>query len=188
MKGNAANEIKLNEGITRREINALLKNQGLVSEGQSNLPQANNFNRIVRILEYIGGQTTTKKEIEMHQGFSYRQAAYYLDAMEYLWLLNKNDDGTYSSTSIAERINALPPKQKCLELANLILQHPVFRRFFKECAYSEAILKKETAVRFIKDGGCFVDDNATLERRAATVRCWVIWIYSLAWDVQIDCE
>ncbi len=186
MKTTAENRLPLNEGITRKEINALLSEPGLVSEPRAILPQANDFNRVIEILGFMGDQPVTVNEIAMLQGFSRRQADYYLDALEYLFLVRKIGKATYEPTELAIDINCLPCKQKCLRFAKLILMHPMFRRFFKDCASQEMICTRADAISMLKDNGYSVDDSATLQRRAGTIRCWIAWIYSLAWDVRMD--
>ncbi|MGM9813918.1 MAG: FaeA/PapI family transcriptional regulator [Candidatus Enteromonas sp.] len=186
MKLIAENRIQLDEGITRREINALLKGQGLASEPYTILPQANDFNKVVEILGFMNGQPVTVNEVAMHQGFSRRQADYYLDALNYLFLVEKSAKGTYKPTEFGMMVHSMPAKQKCLQLAKRILVHPMFRRFFQDCACRELIGTRSDAIAMLKDNGYMVDDSATLQRRAGTIRCWIVWIYSLAWDVRMD--
>lgn len=186
MKLAAENRIKLDEGITRHEINGLVKEPCLASEPHFALPQANDFNRVVAVLEYMKDQPVTANEVSMHQGFSRRQADYYLDALIYLSLVEKAEKGVYKLTDFGVAINSLKTKQKCLRLAKEILIHPAFRRFFNECASQEVIKTRADAIRMLKESGYSVDDTSTFQRRAGTVRCWVIWIYSLAWDIQMD--
>lgn len=186
MKLTAENRIQLDEGITRREINALLKDPGLAAEPHTSLPQANDFNKIVGILSFMNNQPVTVNEVAMHQGFSRRQADYYLDALNYLFLAEKSAKGTYRPTEFGIQINSMKPKEKCLNLAKLILFHPMFRRFFRDCACRELIGTRNDAIAMLKENGYFIDDSATLQRRAGTIRCWVAWIYSLAWDVRMD--
>lgn len=186
MKLSAENRIQLDEGIARREINALLKDPGLVSEPQSNLPQANDFNKVIAILSFMDNQPVTTNQIAMYQGFSRRQADYYLSALEYLDLVEKTSTGTFQATKFGVDVNSMTPKAKCLQLAKLILLHPMFRKFFKECALREMIGTRNDAISMLKENGYFVDDSETLRRRAGTIRCWIAWIYSLAWDVKMD--
>ncbi len=186
MKTTAENRLPLDEGITRKEINALINEPGLVSESRAILPQANDFNRVVEILGFMDDQPVTVNEIAMHEGFSRRQADYYLDALEYLFLVRKTGKATYEPTEYAITISSLPYKQKYLCFAKLILIHPVFRRFFTDCACREMICTHADAIVMLKENGYSVEDSATLRRRAGTIRCWIAWIYSLAWDVRMD--
>lgn len=182
----AENRLPLNEGITRREINALLNEPVLVSEPCGILPQANDFNRVIEILGFMNNQPVTANEVAMFQGFSRRQADYYLDALEYLFLIRKIGKAIYEPTEYAIAINSLPYKQKYLRFAKLILIHPVFRRFFNDCASREMICTRSDAIRTLKAYGYPVEGSTTLQRRAGTIRCWVVWIYSLAWDIRME--
>ena len=186
MKSDATNAIKLDCGITRREINALLSVPCLNSDCGASLPQANSVNRLYKILCSMKNGPVTPNEVSMSEGIVYRQATYYLDAIKYLGLTYKPRQGVFAITDKGMKILEGGTKESCLSLAREILSHPAFKKTFELCIRCESIPKKSQIIEIMRKCRAIIDSPTTENRRAASIRDWIIWIASLPYDVPIE--
>lgn len=135
-------------------------------------PQANDFNKIVQIIE-IEDEKLLKDNEYMETYLSLgtgRQISYYLSACEFLGLINKR-----KFTNLALEIRCLSKDTKILKFSQLIVSTPVFGEvFFSQYLYDEKYNSEQIAQLI---GLIYKIDNLEVcKRRASTVLKWISWI------------
>lgn len=136
-------------------------------------PQANDFNKVIKILEteqeYLTNTTYLQEIIGVT---SERQVQYYISACRFLGLLDANN----RFTEVAMNIRKSCYDNKILRLSKLIVSAPVFGEiFFKKYVYNEESSKDEIA-QLISDLWSSEDSFVVCYRRASTVQSWLEWI------------
>ena len=185
MANNAKNRIPLDEEITRKDINSLLSTPSPWINYGGSMPQANDPNRLFDIFMVMRSGRASTHEISMLQGFAYRQAAYYLDALKYLGLARKVEPGVFELTGKGKEISLMPSSKACLAFAKEMLSHRVFMETFKKCIKDEAIPAIDDVIQIMRRCRIPNDSRVTERRRAASIRDWIIWIVSLPCDIPI---
>lgn len=135
-------------------------------------PQANDFNKIVQIIEIEDEELLKDNEymkIYLSLGTS-RQISYYLSACEFLGLINKR-----KFTKLALEMRCLSKDTKILKFSQLIVSTPVFGEvFFSQYLYGEKYNSEQIAQLI---GLIYKIDNLEVcKRRASTVLKWILWI------------
>ncbi len=135
-------------------------------------PQANDFNKIVQIIEIDDEKLLKDNEymkIYLSLGTG-RQISYYLSACEFLGLINKR-----KFTKLALEMRCLSKDTKILKFSQLIVSTPVFGEvFFSQYLYGEKY-NSELIAQLI--GLIYKIDNLEVcKRRASTVLKWISWI------------
>lgn len=135
-------------------------------------PQANDFNKIVQIIEIDDEELLKDNEymkIYLSLGTG-RQISYYLSACEFLGLINKR-----KFTKLALEMRCLSKDTKILKFSQLIVSTPVFGEvFFSQYLYGEKY-NSELIAQLI--GLIYKIDNLEVcKRRASTVLKWISWI------------
>ena len=150
--------------------------------GESSVPfiQADNFERIVSLLENMYENPMTSEEIIELMKFTNRQKDYYFNAGKYLGLFQriKEDKVTrYGLTSIGVAVYKKSYKNRQLELVKLILSHKIFRDLFGEILETGIIPDKGRVVELeLEYNVCSID---VASRRATSVISWLNWIFNL---------
>lgn len=171
------------EPITLDDIYGVLQRVHIIPEPEVPFPQANSFERIVDLLGILYENEVSSEFITNNYAFTYRQTAYYTTAARYLGLVERrrSDNQTvYSLTPVGRRIMGMRHKQKCLELAYMILRHEVFYRVLRQYFDTASPVSKDDIVRIMNSCPLYhVDRQNTVERRASTVQRWIEWIFDL---------
>ena len=150
--------------------------------GESSVPfiQADNFERIVSLLENMYENPMTSEEIIELMKFTTRQRDYYFNAGKYLGLFQKlkEDKVTkYGLTNIGVAVYKKSYKERQLELVKLILSHKIFRDLFGEILETGIIPDKGRVVELeLEYNVCSID---VASRRATSVISWLNWIFNL---------
>lgn len=150
--------------------------------GESSVPfiQADNFERIVSLLENMYDNPMTSEEIIELMKFTIRQKEYYFNAGKYLGLFQriKEDKVTkYGLTNVGVAIYKKSYKERQLELVKLILSHRIFRDLFGEIIETGVIPDKRRVVELeLEYNVCSID---VASRRATSVISWLNWIFNL---------
>ena len=116
--------------ITRRDLEALLDAALPAPEPREPFPQADNFARVVNLLELLAARSMSPEEISSAYSFTPRQAAYYSAAGRYLGLAvhaGGRGGARHELSERGRRIMGLPLRERKLALAAAILEHAVFR-------------------------------------------------------------
>lgn len=150
--------------------------------GESSVPfiQADNFERIVSLLENMYDNPMTSEEIIELMKFTIRQKEYYFNAGKYLGLFQriKEDKVTkYGLTNVGVSVYKKSYKERQLELVKLILSHRIFRDLFGEIIETGVIPDKRRVVELeLEYNVCSID---VASRRATSVISWLNWIFNL---------
>lgn len=142
--------------------------------------QADNFERIVSLLENMYENPMTSDEIIDLMKFTSRQRDYYFNAGKYLGLFQKikEDNVTrYGLTDIGVNVYKKSYKDRQLELVKLILSHRIFRELFGEIIETGMIPDKGRVVELeLEYNVCSID---VASRRSTSVISWLNWIFNL---------
>ena len=136
-------------------------------------PQANNIDLIFKILCEFDEQGVSKFMLKNKYGLTEREGVYYLDALNYLGLIDKihikyfiNKKGIY----IKNNIN----NQKKLFIRCVLNQEFISELYIK--TYNLPTKKEKQnyiALRIMKEEGLNIN---TSQRRASTIMSWFLWI------------
>ena len=142
--------------------------------------QADNFERIVSLLENMYENPMTSEEIIELMKFTTRQRDYYFNAGKYLGLFQKLKEDKvrkYGLTNIGVAVYKKSYKERQLELVKLILSHRIFRELFREIIETGMIPDKGRVVELeLEYNVCSID---VASRRATSVISWLNWIFNL---------
>ena len=142
--------------------------------------QADNFERIVSLLENMYENPMTSEEIIELMKFTSRQRDYYFNAGKYLGLFQKlkEDKVTkYGLTNIGVNVYKKSYKDRQLELVKLILSHSIFRDLFGEILETGEIPNHKRVVELELEYN--VCSKNVASRRATSVISWLNWIFNL---------
>lgn len=142
--------------------------------------QADNFERIVSLLENMYENPMTSEEIIDLMKFTSRQRDYYFNAGKYLGLFQKlkEDKVTkYGLTNIGVSVYKKSYKERQLELVKLILSHRIFRDLFGEILETGEIPNHKRVVELELEYN--VCSKNVASRRATSVISWLNWIFNL---------
>jgi len=161
----------------------IVKETPLIEEPEIPFPQADDFERVINLLELTFNKgEMIKDEITENYDFDSRQTNYYTDAARYLGLLEKS----YENGEIIFRLSAtglqlfrvdLAERQKLLIKA--IVKHKVFQLCLDD-ALRNRLLTNESVVNQMKICSLFnISSDSTFSRRSFTIKSWINWIKSL---------
>lgn len=171
------NYICSSEKICPEDIEEILKTVTLNRNITLTFPQADSYNRLISICEFLKNNPDKKaEEIKEEQDFTLRQANYYLKAGVFLGLIN-GVKAKYSLSSLGEKIFSLPYKPRQLELAKLVLKEKVFFETLKNYFIKFEFLSKMEIAKILEEDYSLA--KVTAERRASTVVGWCRWILNL---------
>lgn len=142
--------------------------------------QADNFERIVSLLENMYDNPMTSDEIIELMKFTSRQRDYYFNAGKYLGLFQKlkEDKVTkYGLTNIGVNVYKKSYKERQLELVKLILSHRIFRDLFTEILETGEIPNHKRVIELELEYNLCSKKLAS--RRAISVISWLKWIFNL---------
>ncbi len=142
--------------------------------------QADNFERIVSLLENMYDNPMTSDEIIELMKFTTRQRDYYFNAGKYLGLFQKlkEDKVTkYALTNIGVAVYKKSYKERQLELVKLILSHRIFRDLFTEILETGEIPNHKRVIELELEYN--VCSKKLASRRAISVISWLKWIFNL---------
>ena len=165
--------------INTEEVTNILNSVKIVPEPEMPFPQADSFNRIVNMCEYLNDGSKEKSDITIDYGFVSRQADYYSNAGKYLGLFEASS-AKISLTKLGKNILSMDFKHRQLKYIELILQHHIFNWALRKRFETGATLNKADLVREMSKSGLYnVNSEATYKRRASTIISWIDWIIGL---------
>lgn len=181
-----------NTYITFDDLQAVYKNTKVKYTDDMNFntvapfPQADDFSRIINLLEVLNKKDLSVDEITEIMGFTPRQTDYYYNAGLYLGLFNKyswidrdeNKIIKVELTDLGRELNKMNYKDRQLKLVSLLLEHRIFNGlFFKALIGNKLPNRNEVIEEMIKYNVCSSGSVAT--RRSQTVISWLNWVFSL---------
>lgn len=175
-----------NTDITLDELISIYKENDVCyfdDQNSTNTPfiQADNFDRIISLLENMYDSEMTGEEIEELMQFTSRQRDYYFNAGKYLGLFEKSSQKgsgiKYKLTDLGVEIYKENYKNRQLRLVKLILSHKIFNTLFKDIIESGELPSKEDVIKLELEYN--VCSPQVADRRAGTVIGWLKWIFKL---------
>lgn len=172
--------------ITMRDLETLALAAACAPEPNEPFPQADNFARVVNLLELLDEHPMTAEEISSAYSFTPRQAGYYSAAGRYLGVvehLREQGCVRHALSERGRRIMGLPLRERKLALTAEILKHTVFRETLRAAFASGPTAELPPrgeivdVMRRVAPGG--MEGGSTFIRRASTVRGWIRWILEL---------
>lgn len=145
-------------------------------------PQADNFGRVLSLLNFLKTKPRELSSITAHFGFDARQSNYYTSALRYLGLSEKNKL-IHRLTPLGNNIAAMSnDNNRNWLIIKLILDSKVFSTAFD--SYLNNGRKRTTKYmanisQLIFDQSPEVDSMVTAKRRSSTVASWIEWIVSV---------
>jgi hypothetical protein len=171
--------------ISRREIVQIAKQlqAGPYLELQYKVPfpQADDFERVIDITEFVGTEPRSAEDISTNYEFHPRQADYYFSAARYLGLgeIVRGSDGTKyrQLTKLGEEVVALPYAMKRKAFAELVLRIPAVREIYLLKVEHGVLADLTEAERIVAESSHAEGiSGSTIHRRAQTVLSWVRWL------------
>lgn len=153
-------------------------------ENKVPFPQADNFERIIDLLEYVADGPRTTEDIAAEYEFVPRQSDYYFSALRFIGL------GEFSTNSEGLRVRQATPKgleisrlsysEKRLELAKILLEIPAVHKVFETFIRRRVFVSLDEVEKIVGTESHHEGiSGATVRRRAQTVLAWSKWIASL---------
>lgn len=143
--------------------------------------QADNFERVISLLENMYENDLNGEEIENLMQFTSRQTGYYYNAGRYLKLFDKYKDTDkvikYRLTPLGRRVYNTNYKKRQLLLVELILSHQIFRDLFHYVIENGEFPNKRLVQNLELEYNVCSPNVAG--RRASTVIGWLKWIFNL---------
>lgn len=137
-------------------------------------PQANDFEKVVRILNVEQEDKLNDKHYMSIQldMITDRQVQYYVSACAYLGLIN----GKKEFTEIAHELRTMNSSEQLVELARLIVSDKIFGTVYFTQKMYHVKLSIDDIVEIMKENKVLFDSEAMYTRRAQTVSSWIAWI------------
>jgi hypothetical protein len=176
------------ERVTEREIFDIAKEieqkENGVVERKVPFPQADDFERVIDITEFVATEPKSLEDISANYEFHPRQADYYFAAARYLGLgeIVRGSDGVNyrQLTGLGQEIAHLPFAAKRRRLARLVLEIPAVRELYTLKVQHGVMATMVHAERVVADSSLSEGiSGSTIYRRAQTVLAWVKWLLSL---------
>lgn len=151
----------------------------LIDELEQNivpLPQADSFSKVIGTLELISNEVKTANSIAEELEFDSRQGKYYIDALRYLELVEKDEKfGEYKLTPNGFMTVNVDTKSRNERLINQILKHKPFYEIYEYYLFHGELPSRDYIKCIIKKYIPNMSDE-TINRRASTIRGWIQWI------------
>lgn len=168
-----------------KDVYDSIKDTEVISDnmnGEDSVPfiQADNFERIVSLLENMYENPMTSEEIIELMKFTIRQKDYYFNAGKYLGLFQRIKEDKvikYGLTNVGVSVYKKSYKERQLELVKLILSHRIFRDLFGEILETGEIPDKGRVEELELEYN--VCSKKVASRRAISVISWINWIFNL---------
>ena len=172
--------ITLNDLINMKNKTKIKYDDNRINESLPPFIQADNFERIISLLENMYDNPMTDEDIAdlMHFGFNlsngkpqYRQSQYYYNAGKYLGIFTKkkNEENKIVTclTKLGENVYKMKYKDRQLKLVSLILEHQIFYEFFDYVVVYKKMPDKNAITKRMRELN--VCGESQIERRASSV-------------------
>jgi hypothetical protein len=171
------------EKITQYDINEIVSRaNNFVKEPEVPFPQADDFGKVHDLLTLLYEEDLSRNQIAENFDFHKRQADYYFNSCLYLGLANKyrSKEGVFVTLNdLGRKIMQLPYRQKRLKLAELILKHRIFKEVYDKIEQDGSVTNDFIVSRMKYHQLYNITSEETFQRRASTIRGWVMWIRNL---------
>ena len=162
--------------IIKRKLFEKIKLNDELPQSEVPLPQVDSFSKVIGTLELFNNGLTTASEVAEELEFDNRQGKYYIDALRYLGLVDKDDNfGRYKLSPSGFVLLNYDVKSRNKELIAFILKHKPYYDVYKYYLENNELPNKQYVKDIIRK---YIPDMAeeTINRRASTIRGWIQWI------------
>lgn len=148
-------------------------------------PQADDFDRIIDLVEFLAKTPSTKDDIATQYPIVPRQIDYYVNAARYLGLVEKSlvdVDGVeqFQASTMAREIIRQPNHIRLIKFAEVVLLYgPISQLYVHWRETGKFPSKSDVVDRFRQSPASSDLKESTLLRRASTVRMWLKWVCAL---------
>ena len=147
-------------------------------------PQADDFERVMDMASFLAEKPRTTDDIATNYDFHLRQSDYYFSALKFLGLAENvaTEDGQKArvASPLAQKILSLPPRDRKLAFAEILLSITHVREAFMEATTSNRPPNaREIGHSISKDSNSFGIAGSTIHRRAQTIHSWTCWLLNL---------
>ena len=165
------------EPITIQEVKDILKRVELVSEPDVPFPQADDFEKVINLLEILQSWEKTDDELTEEYNFVKRQAHYYKSASKYLWYADCKHWGPLELTTKWKNLMELPRRERLLHIIEDILSHPVFKETLIKYLNENWNISNEDIVKIMINSRLKnIWTISTFRRRWQTIKWRCNWI------------
>lgn len=166
--------------LNLEEVKAISKNSVMELETTNiPFPQANNFSRILDIMDYI---ETPKDKFELAEAYTFdvRQSDYYANCLVYLGLGEKKLDSKFVLSSLGLKVMRMHNNnQRNKIIIELILKKKIFKLAFDSFLKKNGEFDKNYINKILYENVPTINSYVTSNRRASTVKSWIEWIFSV---------
>lgn len=166
------------EPVSLPEVKKILASVKSVPEPDAPFPQADDFEKVINLLEILQSWEKTDDELAEEYNFVIRQSRYYKNAAKYLWYATFERWKPLKITEKGKKLMNLPRRERLLSVIKEILSHPAFSNSFKEYLACNWDIKKYKVVEIMKKSKLRNIWGSTYDRRAQSVMSWCEWIYN----------
>ena len=173
-KSNNENGMQSNILLDAIEV-AIQEYQKIIeSKKKSDIPQADDLDKIMEIPCLVSQGVDTNYRIATHFQFSRRQSSYYIKAAEILGLVGTNRNHYYL-TDEGKKYVQLSIKMQKKYFAKLLLEFPVIQKLVYNLSVDQnKRFTKNDLVEILKGNSTLT--GQTLTRRAHTISKWLEWV------------
>ena len=149
------------------------------------VPQADDFERVIDLTEFLAGEPSTKEEIAGRYPVVERQDDYYLNAARYLQLVqqaetNSDGDEIFCASARANEILRKPHHLRVREFAEIVLSYGPIAKLYCEWRVSNIFPSKAEVIESFQQAPASRNLALTTQiRRAQTVQAWLRWVCEL---------
>src|SRR5699024_4772681 len=142
-------------------------------------PQANNFTRILDMLDYLK-VPKNKYKLAQEYEFDVRQSDYYANALAYLGLVIKNNQGDFTLSNLGKKVSEQKNSNKRNRIIiQQILSHKTFKLAFDSYIKNKNSFNREYVTKLILDHVPTVNKINTDKIRSSTIKLWIELIFSV---------
>lgn len=182
-KGQKTYKLSEDINISVDEIINIMETVSIVedryTEGRDNhIPflQANNFNIVLNLIDFISNNDKTKHDISLKFGFDYRQSNYYYNALRLLGYtdITKKDKLVTLNERGRKILKEKNQKSGKIQIIKDILKDRIMNEAMRITIYNKQVISLENCFELLNE-----NINLALEtkrRRASSIRRWIIWI------------
>lgn len=142
-------------------------------------PQADNFTRILDMIGYLT-KYRNKWELAGVYDFDVRQSDYYANALVYLEMATKNNNGEFRLNDLGFKINKMRNSNRRNHIIiEKILKHKSFNLAFDSVLKNHGEFDKEYISKVLLENVPTIKKISTAKRRTNTVCSWINWMLSV---------
>lgn len=162
--------------ITHQEVDYISNTVNYVSEESTIFPQANNFTRVMDMLDFLEIPKDKYETADFYK-FAERQSDYYFNSLNYLGFAERRR-GKYTLTELGMEVQKMRnSKQRNLFVIRKILEHKPFNEIYKLYGRTGGYVEIEHIMSIVYEHTNITNPD-TCKRRSGSALMWIEWVYS----------